>query len=94
MIRKLLTIALPLLLPFLLYWAYLSLARRRTGAAGTGAQSRWQEAPWIWLAAAGVVLMIISLAAYGLSSGVEPGTLLVPPTLVDGEVVPSHPRAE
>ena len=89
MLRKLLTIALPLLLPFLLYWAYLSLARRRTGVAGV--PPRWQEAPWIWIGAAGVALMIASLAVFGMSGGVKPGTRLVPPTLIDGEIVPSHP---
>jgi Family of unknown function (DUF6111) len=89
MLRKLLTIALPLLLPFLLYWAYLSLARRRTGVAG--APSRWQEAPWIWIGAAGVALMIASLAVFGMSGGVKPGTRLVPPMLIDGKIVPSHP---
>ena len=92
MLRKLFTIALPLLLPFLLYWAYLSLARRRATAAG--GPSRWQDAPWIWMAAAGVVLMIASLAAFGLSSGVKPGTRLIPPTVVDGKIVPSHPAAQ
>ncbi len=95
MLRKLLTIALPLLLPFLLYWAYLSLARRRTGAVGVaGVPPRWQEAPWIWMAAAGVALMIASLAVFGLSTGVKPGTRLVPPTMVNGKVVPSHPADE
>jgi hypothetical protein len=88
MLRKLLTIALPLVLPFVLYWAYLSLARRRAGA---GAAPGWQDAPWIWMAGAGVVLMIAALAAFGLTSGVEPGTKLVPPTFDDGRIVPSHP---
>lgn len=89
MMRKLLTVALPLLLPFVLYWAYLSLGRRK--AAGAGAAARRQDVPWIWIAGAGVVLMIASLAAFGLSGGVAPGTRMVPPTLVDGEIVPSHP---
>jgi hypothetical protein len=91
MLRKLLTIALPLLAPFALYWAYMSLGRRRPGAAGAGALPRWQETPWIWMAGVGVALMIASLAAFGLSSRVKPGVRMVPPTLVDGKIVPSHP---
>lgn len=87
--RKLLTVALPLLLPFVLYWAYLSLGRRKAGAA-----ARRQDVPWIWIAGAGVVLMIASLAAFGLSGGVKPGTRMVPPTLVDGKIVPSHPAED
>ncbi len=88
MMRKLLTVALPLLLPFVLYWAYLSLSRRRAGAAAAAPRP---DVPWLWIAGAGVALMIASLAAFGLSGGVAPGTRLVPPTLVDGKVVPSHP---
>lgn len=94
MLRKLLTVALPLLLPFLLYWAYLSLNRRRPSVAGAHAAPRWQEAPWVWIVAAGVLLMIASLAVFGMSGGVKPGTRLIPPTLVDGKIVPSHPADE
>ena len=88
MLRKFLTIALPLLLPFLLYGVYVTLARRRAGA---GAQARWRDAPWVWITAAGVALMAASIAVFGVTAGVEPGTRLAPPTMVDGEVVPSHP---
>ena len=95
MMRKLLTVALPLLLPFLLYWAYLSIGRRKAGAAaGTGAAARGPEVPWVWIAAAGVALMIASLAAFGTRGGVAPGTRLVPPTLVDCKIVPSHPAED
>ena len=89
--RKFLTIVLPLLLPFLLYWFYLMLARRKASAAGAPAPAGWQEAPWVWIASAGVALLIVSLVVFGLTSGVDPGTQLVPPTWVDGEIVPSHP---
>ena len=43
---------------------------------------------------AGVFLLLISLFAFGLTQGVEPGTKLVPPTWVDGEIVPSHPAQD
>ncbi len=92
--RKVLTIALPLVLPFLLYWVYLALARRRAGRAGGAAARRWQEAPWIWMTAAGVALMFASLAYFGVTGGVEPGVRLQPPSLVDGEVLPSRPVSE
>ena len=93
MLKKFLTVVLPLLLPFLLYGIYWVLAQRRA-AAGKGPSPRWQEAPWVWITAAGVALMIGSLAVFGVTSGVAPGTQLVPPTVVDGEVVPSHPVEE
>lgn len=92
--RKFLTIILPLVLPFLLYWAYLALARRKASAAGTPPPPGWQQGPWVWIAAAGVALLLVSLFVFGLTRGVEPGTKLVPPTWVDGEIVPSHPAED
>ncbi|MDX1575796.1 MAG: hypothetical protein R3285_06365 [Kiloniellales bacterium] len=89
--KKFLTIALPLVLPFLLYWLYLAIARRRASVAGGAPPPRWQEAPWIWIAAAGVALMAASIAVFGVTSGVEPGVRLQPPTLIDGEIVPGGP---
>ena len=93
MMRKFLTILLPLIVPFLLYWVYLAFARRKAGAAGAPAPG-WHEAPWVWIAGAGVALLLISLFVFGITRGVEPGTKLVPPTWVDGEIVPSHPAED
>ena len=92
--RKFLTNVLPLVLPFLLYGIYLTLARRKASAAGAPESPGWQEAPWVWIASAGMALLIVSLIVFGLTSGVDPGTNLVPPTWVDGEIVPSHPLEE
>ena len=94
MLKKLLLIVLPLLLPLLLYWIYAALARRRAAVAGTAPPPRWQEAPWVWIIGAGVALMLAALATFGVTSSVEPGVQLVPPTVIDGEVVPSHPVEE
>jgi len=41
-----------------------------------------------------VALMIASLFVFGASRGVGPGIRLVPPTLIDGEIVPGHPVEE
>ncbi len=94
MLRKLLMVALPLLLPFLGYALYLEIARRRAQKAGEAPVPRWQQAPWTWIALAGVLLMAASLATFGLRSGVEPGTQIEPPRLVDGDIVPSRPVEE
>ena len=61
--RKFLTNVLPLVLPFLLYGIYLTLARRKASAAGAPAPPGWQDAPWVWIASAGMALLIVSLFA-------------------------------
>lgn len=82
MLRVLLEFLLPLLLPFLVYLAYVALAR----AAARG----WlQDAPWPQLAGAGLVLAAISLVTWSLMSGAPPEQVYVPPHLEDGRVVPS-----
>jgi hypothetical protein len=81
MLRILLQYLLPLLLPFLIYLAYVALTRGRAG---------WlEDAPWLYLGAAGVALMAASLVAWGLMSGAPTDRVYVPPRLEDGRVVPS-----
>ncbi len=82
MLRTFPTVALPVLLPFLLYGFYLQPARRKARQAGAG------------IAAAGVAFTCASLVVFGLTSGVEPGTRLAPPHTVDGAIVPSHPTGD
>jgi hypothetical protein len=94
MLRKLLLVALPLVLPFIAYAFYTAFARRRAQTAGEAPEPRWQQAQWTWIALAGVLLMAASLVTFGLSSGVEPGTQVEPPRLVDGDIVPSRPVEE
>ena len=94
MLRKLLTIALPLALPVLAFALYQTLARRRARLAGEGVPPRWANAPWILILTAGALLMAASLATYSSLTGHDPGTKLAPPRVVDGEVVPSHPIEE
>ena len=90
MLKKFLTVALPLLLPFIVYGIYLALARRKARLAGTGQLPRWQEAPWTWIVISSVLLMAAVLVALRMMSGVEPGTKLEPPRFIDGEVQPGR----
>jgi hypothetical protein len=90
MLKKILTVVLPLLLPFLIYAAYVVLARRKALLAGEGRLPRWQEAPWALIVASGVGLMVAVLIGMRLLSGAEPGATITPPRLIDGEVVPSQ----
>jgi hypothetical protein len=83
MLRVLLQYLLPLLLPFLVYAAYVALAQGRL--------PDWlalSERQWLMLGGAGVALMAISLVSWTLLSGSPPEETYVPPHLEDGRIVP------
>jgi Family of unknown function (DUF6111) len=84
MIRILLTIVLPLLLPTLLYLVWLA-ASQRTALAGP---APWRDMPWTWLVAAGVVLAALFLFFINIRVGSQGS--YVPPIYIDGRVVPGH----
>ena len=86
MIAKLLKYAIPLLLPFVLYYLWMFIERRRKAAGGWEAR----DTPWLWLAMTGLVLLIVSLLATGLLVGEEPGGTYVPPHVEGGKVVPGR----
>jgi hypothetical protein len=90
MLRKFLTIVLPIALPLIVYFGYLALARRRAQRSGGPPPPRWQEAPWHWILLVGVSLMIAALIFWRVTGGVPPGTKLEAPRLIDGEVVPGR----
>jgi hypothetical protein len=80
-VRQLSEIALPLILPTLIYFGYVLYARAR-GA------SEIPEMPWIWLAAAGGVLLGVTFAALALLGGASPSEVYQPPKIVNGTVQP------
>jgi len=93
MIRLILVVLLPLLAPILVYGLYVWLARRGQSAqtAQGGVPPGREAQPWIWLLLLGVCFSGAALYFLGQERGVPPGTKLLPPALVDGEVVPSRP---
>lgn len=75
-----------LLLPTILYGVYVYLARRSAppGEAVSGA-------PFLWLFAAGVLLMLASMAYFiQFSEGGKPGQAYHPPEYKDGKIIPGH----
>ena len=83
MLRILLHYLLPFVLPILAYAVYVYLTN--TGTAG------WLgRAPWIWLFGAGAALVAVSLVAWGLIEGADPGTTYIPPRFEGGRVVPGE----
>lgn len=86
MLRKLLTIVLPLALPFIIYFGYVILARRAGLNSGqTG--STWRDAPWGVIVFSGVALMAAVLIAVRIfGEQAPPGAKIVPDRYIDGEI--------
>jgi len=91
MIRKLLTIGLPLAAPFIIYLIWWWAAKRKTLADIDGRKlPAWQELPWAWLIISSCGLLaitLISLATLGIE-GVDRDYL--PPQFRDGKIVPGR----
>lgn len=86
MLRVVLTIVLPLLLPTAIYVAWLLTVQW----SSPGETVRWATLPWIWLGVAGVLLLGTVLVVVTVHFG-EPETgRYVPPRYEGGRVVPSH----
>lgn len=85
MLRVLLTIVLPLILPTALYLAWVRTAQW-TEPGGV----RWRALPWLWLVGAGTLLLLIVLVVVNVRFGnAEPG-VYVPPRWENGHIVPGH----
>ena len=83
--RRFLQYVLPLLLPFLLYAAYVALAQRR--------MPDWldlDEKEWLMLGGTGLVLLMISLVTWSLLSGSPPEETYIPAQIEDGRIVPGR----
>jgi hypothetical protein len=86
MLRVFLTIVLPLVVPTALYLLWIGVF----GEAREGGVPQWMAMPWIWLAAAGVVLLAIVLFVVTVNFGSPQEGVYVPPRWEGGRVVPGH----
>lgn len=74
-------------MPTLVYLAWLITHNRRAVAAGRP-MLQLGDAPWPWLAGAGIALMGCMLGGLALLDGTAPGAHYTPPRVIDGIVVP------
>ncbi|HWB48169.1 MAG TPA: DUF6111 family protein [Stellaceae bacterium] len=86
MLREILTLVVPLLLPTVLYLVWLRLSR--WPAAGDAAA--WHKLPWVWLAGIGVALTALVLAVVTVGFGTARPGVYVPPRYESGRIVPGH----
>ncbi|MCC7252058.1 DUF6111 family protein [Hyphomicrobium sp.] len=99
MIRTVIENLLLFLLPTALYvaWVLFQRSRKETqeGETQEEADASWMahvldDAPLLWLFASGALLVIVTLIAFGTSSGGKPGQHYQPSILKDGKIQPSH----
>ncbi|MEM9355934.1 MAG: DUF6111 family protein [Pseudomonadota bacterium] len=86
MIRVVIENILLFMLPTLVYVLFMLVRRRQN--ANTSVQQIFDDAPIVWLLAAGAVVMVAGLAYFGSTTGGKPGEQYQPPVYRDGKVVP------
>jgi hypothetical protein len=86
MLFKIIKYAVIFGLPFLLFFLWAWIARRRAAAG----QVPLQQTPWITLTIVGLVLSIAALFVTGLDQGITKDGVYVAPTVVNGVIVPGH----
>lgn len=91
--RTLLQILVPLLLPLMLYFTWVKVARGLAQARGqpaSGPAPSLLSGPWQWLLGAGLVLLIIGFIGWVFLQETLPAGEYVPTRWVDGEIVPGY----
>ncbi|MGE8943834.1 DUF6111 family protein [Leptospira interrogans] len=88
MIRIVIENMLLFLLPTLVYVAYVFLKRQMDGDDNT--KNLLEDAPLIWLCAAGAALVVITLIFFASTSGGKPGQTYQPPVFRDGKIEPGQ----
>ena len=86
MLRIVFEVALPLVLPTLLYLLWLRLVRRWQPPGLPG----WAALPWVWLTGTGVLLLVLMLLVMNTHFGVTTPGIYVPPRWQDGRIIPGH----
>lgn len=94
MIRIFFTYVLPLLMPSILYFVWMSWVRRKVNAAiarGEDAKHVELKTPWLRLLLAGIILMAVGLGVVAVLGGGAPaGSQYQPPRYVDGKIAPAE----
>ena len=83
---NILKFAIVFAVPFVMFFIWAWIARRRAAAG----QAPLQQTPWISLSIVGLGLMIATLFYIGIDKGGKKGGVYVPPKLVNGVIQPAR----
>jgi hypothetical protein len=86
MLRVLLTVVLPLLLPTAVYIGWIAL----TAWSARRERMRLGALPLLWLVLAGVALLALVLVTVSVHFGTPVGGRYVPPRYEGGRIIPPH----
>jgi len=94
MLRVFLTIVLPLVAPTALYLAWVWHTHYSPWGPQPGSLPgeavRWAGLPWVWLAAAGALLLALVLFAVTVHFRAAPSGVYVAPHSENGRIIPGH----
>jgi Family of unknown function (DUF6111) len=93
MIRIVIENFLLFLLPTFIYVAWVIMTKKNTPNTKTKAATPadiFADAPVLWLFASGAVLVVVTLIAFGSTSGGKPGQRYEPSSIKDGQIKPGH----
>ena len=90
MLRQIIQITLPIILPFVVYGLWLKWARAKAIREGHEIIPPWNEGPWLLLLGIGVALAAAILIVTALGTGASPDSIYHAPVLKDGVVQPGY----
>ncbi|WP_339777953.1 DUF6111 family protein [uncultured Thalassospira sp.] len=90
MLREIIQIALPIILPFVIYAIWLKYARTKAIREGHDVVPPWDQGPWLLLFLIGVLLAGSILVFTALTSGASPDSIYHAPELKDGVISPGY----
>jgi hypothetical protein len=93
MIRIVVENLLLFLLPTFVYVAWILMTREETSGPDSTTSSPsdiFLDAPLLWLFSTGAILVVVTLIAFGSTSGGKPGQHYEPSSVKDGRIEPSH----
>ncbi len=92
MVRIIFTYVVPLILPTIFYFSWMSWVRRKVTAAkaaGEDVEHLDLKTPWLRLFLAGFVLMAVGLVVVATVGGEPPSASYQAPRYVDGKIEPA-----
>ncbi|RCK52198.1 hypothetical protein TH25_06585 [Thalassospira profundimaris] len=90
MLREIIQIGLPIILPFVVYLTWLKYARAKAIREGHDVVPPWDRGPWLLLFFIGILLAGSILVFTALTSGESPDSVYHAPELKDGVITPGY----